>query len=471
MAPLPVAPKPANPSVGHYVPVNGQWQLIHAVGPGKWAPVAANTNASMAGPGVPSNSPLLNPNQTLSGQSLYNAAAALANAQDAGPLNTLAQQIATNDKQTAGAEKLTSGYFNQLGQQAQSGVNQEGTIGSNLNTTLAGIAGGTQSALQGIGQDQQASLLKYAPQSDASNSLLSPAMGALTQEIARQQGLSAQNEGAYRAAGAQQGANYQGLAASNLGTDALKGEEAIGKIGQAGQLKDVAVNTSIGNLQAAKGALLATDLGKLRQQEITNQISQQGLGIKAATVAQSNTNNLRTTGTSAANNQRTTATSAANNARTTSQSNLNNLRTTGTSAANNALNNAVKTAIANAKTGVGARKPLPPAQNNTILKNLGEMTTLISAAQKAGHSEASIRQALQTGGLQKGFAAQDPNFVQAAYELLGYGSIDQATASWMHNAGIRGGTYNRKPIKVTANYKNPGLAPGNLLNQLTGFGT
>jgi hypothetical protein len=45
---------------------------------------------------------------------------------------------------------------------------------------------------------------------------------------------------------------------------------------------------------------------------------------------QSNTNNVRSTGTSAANNQRSTATSAANNVRSTTQSNTNNIRSTTT---------------------------------------------------------------------------------------------------------------------------------------------
>ena len=38
-AAVPVAPKPADPKAGgHYVNVGGKWQLIHAVGPGQWAP-------------------------------------------------------------------------------------------------------------------------------------------------------------------------------------------------------------------------------------------------------------------------------------------------------------------------------------------------------------------------------------------------------------------------------------------------
>ena len=211
---------------------------------------------------------------------LLGQAQALANIQTQGPLSELQQQIAANNRQTSGTINQTGGYYNQLEPFVQSSVNQQGQISSGLNSTLAGIGQNTQNSLTGIGNDAMASLAKYAPGDNAT-----AASGDLASQIALQRGLAAQQAGTYQGFGANQGANYQGFGASQLGTFGLQGQEALKGIAQSGTVKNEPLVSKIAALQAQKGALTATDLGKLQQQQTSNQIAQAGLGIKQATIA------------------------------------------------------------------------------------------------------------------------------------------------------------------------------------------
>src|SRR6185312_16183843 len=280
----------------------------------------------------------------LSGPSLLNAAKQLAATQTQDPITELQKQIATNNAQTQGTINLTGGYYNQLEPYVQSGVNQQGQIASGLNSQLAGIGAGTQSALQGIGQGAMASLLKYAPGSDAN-----AATSDLAAQIARQQGLAAQQAGTYQAFGANQGANYQGLGASNLGTFGLQGQEALKGIAQSGTVKNEPLVSKIAGLRAQQGALTATDLGKLRQQEVNNQIARAGLNLNQAKVgATIRGQNITAANDRARNNltARGQDINAASRAAAIAQQNLNNLRSTNTAAANNAANNSTRVLIA-----------------------------------------------------------------------------------------------------------------------------
>ena len=137
-------------------------------------------------PGIPANSPLLNPNTTLSGNALVQAAKGLASAQVTPAIQQLAQEIQQQNAQTNNALNLTGGYFNQLGQQAQQGLTAEQGISSNLAAQLAGIQGNENTQLGQIGQNAQNSLLAHIPGNDMS--LAAPGLSALTSEIARQQG-------------------------------------------------------------------------------------------------------------------------------------------------------------------------------------------------------------------------------------------------------------------------------------------
>src|SRR5690349_20681708 len=147
--------------------------------------------------GLASN-PLANPGQQLSGKALVQAAHALANAQVYPAIQQLVQQMAQNNRQSTGAENLTGGFINQLGQQAQQGLTAEQGIQSGLNPQLQDLTGQEQSALQGIGQNAMSSLQSHIPAGDYG----AAGQSALAAEIARQQGLAAQNEGAMRGFGA-----------------------------------------------------------------------------------------------------------------------------------------------------------------------------------------------------------------------------------------------------------------------------
>jgi hypothetical protein len=434
----------------------------------------------MAAPLIPANSPLLNPNSVLSGNALLQAAKGLAASQVDPAIQQLAAEISQQNSQTNNALNLTGGYFNQLGQQAQQGLTAEQSIYGNLGTQLGQIQSNENSQLGQIGQNATSSFMSHIPGGDAS--LAQPGLQALTSEIARQQGLAAQQQGTMKSYAAQSGANSQGLAASNLGSFAMAGQQDLNNVTNAGAKAIEPLTSKLSAENADYGSDLATALGKLRQQEITNQISDAGLGIKQQVANNTVADNIRTTGTSAANNQRTTATSAANNQRTTATSTANNERTTSTSAANNAANNAQKQIQLNLEYGSGSSKPLTTNENNTALTQLGEVQSAIKAWQQTGMknssgqvtvahpTDAQMRQVL--GG------KYSPVLVQAAFELLGWGHITPSTAAEMHQAGIRGGSYNSAPIRVapapapptgplTTSVQNIG---NNILGAIGGFG-
>jgi hypothetical protein len=90
------------------------------------------------------------------------------------------------------------------------------------------------------------------------------------------------------------------------------------------------------------------------------------------------------------------------------------------------------------------------------------MSTLIQQAQKAGESAQTIKNALLLGRMQKGFPAQSALFIEAAYELLGWqGQVLPSTAKLLRAAGLRGGTWNGKPITVRQPQgSNPLMPPG-----------
>jgi hypothetical protein len=440
-APKPAAPKPAKPA--------------------KPAPVVVKAHTRAAPSPKPKAaakpvSPLLDPNQVLSGQSLLNAAKQLANTQTQGPLTELQKQIAANNAQTQGTVKLVGGYYNQLEPFVQQGAANSGTIASGLNSTLAGINSGTQSQLAGIGQAGLANISKYAPPGDGSTS--NAAASDLAAQIARQQGLAAQNAGTYQSFGASQGANYQGAANSNLGSFGLQGQEALRGIGQSGTVKNQPLVSKIADLQASKGALQATDLGKLRQQEVANQISRTGLGIKSATLQQTaaqdqakNTLTARGQNITAANDRA----SQLNRTAAIAQSNLNNLRTTNTSAANNAANNSTRTLIAQMKGNGKTGKPATGAQANAVFSHVDYVTGEIQNLISHGLPPAQAYHIIQNGGrIQTGTNASGkatyrtyyPNrlgtqVLNAAYNVRSGGSgLTPGDLAWFASLGIKNPT-------------------------------
>lgn len=444
--------------------------------------------------GLGANNPLLNPSQPLSGQSLYQAAQGLAQAQTQPAIKALTDQIAQNQQQTTGAENLTGGYFQQLGQQAQQGLAAQQGISNTLNDQLKQLASDQSSQLQGLGQQDAAMLAKYSPQSDSSNSLLQPGLSALTSELARQQGLQAQQQGAARAFGLNQGANYQGLAASNLGSFASRGEEDLNQIAQAGQIKNQPLTSKIAQLQGTYGATLASDLGKLRQQEITNQIARSGLGIKQATLNNTIANDQATQKINAGKlgvdqqNANTNATKA--NTQANQQAFNNNPNAVGSPAWERVQNSNAKnfannpTAIgsaawgrvqsANKASGKTARQ-LTPLENNRGGTYLNEIRTAIETWNQQGmkNSKGVVTEAHPTPQQERQVLGgkYDANLVEATFELMGYGSIDQNTANNLAAEGynIKAWSWNNQPIKVTPNY-NPNTPAGGAAQVLKSLG-
>lgn len=400
--------------------------------------------------------PLLNPNQTLSGPTLLAAAKALTNAQTQGPLTELAKQVAASNQHTAGTASATSGYFNHLGQFVQSGVNQEGQIGAGLNQTLQGIGAQTQGTLGAIGQNAQQSMLRYSPQSDAQHSLAQPGLGSLASEIARQQGLAAQSSGAFRNAGAVQGANYQGLAASNLGSFAQQGQQDLKGIAQAGVLANEPINAKIANLNATKGSLLASNEGKLRQQEINNSLSAGALNVKQNAITSANT---RSSNSIAAANSRSANSIAAANYR----AQLSQAGATSRTVTRGIISAANKAAAAVGKPPIYTPTGVKVATSGFQQRSFGQINTLqtlIKEGQQHGLSEAQIRQGLADGGPKGTGTKYDPALVDAAYALDGYGYLTPKQITGLNNLGlIVGGRYKRgnvpKPTNV-AGLINPG---------------
>jgi hypothetical protein len=440
-------------------------------------------NARVA-PGVHANNPILNPGQPLSGAALYHAAQALANAQVNPEIQAIQQQQAQNNQQNTGALNLTGGYFNQLMGQAQTAAGNVQQQGSALNDQLRQIAADENTQLQGLGQNATDMVNRYTP-----GGVGQAGIQGLASEIARQQGLAAQQEGAQRAFGATQGANYTGFANSQVGTGALKGQEDLNQIAQAGQLKNAPLADKIAQLQASKGALVASNLGKLRQQEITNAITEKGLGIKqqsantAANTAAFN-QNPNAAGSPAygrvqgAQTAAKNATTAAGKAQTAAQQQAFNQNpnavgspawqrvqsSQGTQWSSNP--NAVgspawaRVQTANARGSSSGARALSTQANNTYWGKVGTVEQLIRDGQAHGQTEQQIRGFLSNGQNPRK-TPFDQTMIQVAYELLGYGSINQTTAAILHNQyGVRGGTYKGQPIKVTPDFGHAPVTSG-----------
>jgi hypothetical protein len=398
------------------------------------------------GPAAPPVNPLLNPNAPLSGPALLKAAAALAQAQYGPAISADQSQIAQNQQRMNSALGTINNYYTGLGQFAQQGNQQLGQIAGGLNQQLSGIAGDENARLDQIGQNALNSLASHAPGGD--QSLVAPAQQALTAEIARQKGLAAQNEGNFRSFGAAQGANQQGLGAMNQQAFGLRGQEILGNVASAYQKANQGLSAQIAGLNAKKGALEGADLAKLRQQEVANQITRAGLGIKQQTLANTQAYDRGKLAVSQQN---------ANTAAWRAQQDVNaknwgdNPNAVGSAAWARVQVNNARQAKAQGKTP----KVMTPAQNAAAFKALGSIVDTVQTMQKGGYknskgvvqgpqSNAAIRQALGT--------KFDPNLIQAAYELLGWGHITPGTAKAL--AGQRyntsGWTYRGQPIRTAA---------------------
>jgi hypothetical protein len=461
-------PKPQVPKT-KYVQVAAHTRAVPTPKPAK-----TSTPKGTSGSGsVATGNAALNPNLSLSGNQLVKAGQALANAQDQPTINDLQTQIANQNNQTNGTIGLVGNYYNQLEPYVQQGIGNQANIASGLNTTLSGIASNTQQQLQGIGNGALASLLKYSPQ--ATPGQTPTGASDLTASIARQQGISAQQAGAYQALGANQQANYQGMGASQLGTFALGGQQALQNIAQSGTVKDQTLVSKIAALEATKGALTATDVAKLRQQEVANQVARAGVGIKQQTANTTLANDrakvaatVRGQNVGLQKTKITASTSAANNAARIAQQNLDNLRTTNTSRSNNLANNSTRQLLAQLKANAAAHKPATDAQRQAVFSHIDYVTGELQLLIDHGFAPKQAYHIVQNGArLQVGTSATTgaavyktyyPNrlgtqVLNAAYNVITphaggagqpAGGLTKGDIAWLASLGITGVT--RYPV-------------------------
>jgi hypothetical protein len=387
--------RPANPDTGgHYVKTAAGWQLIHATGPGKWAP----------GPPPLYSQPLYQPTQVLRGQALANAAKQLTGIQYNPAINQLTQQIAQNAQQGAGAEKATAGYFDQLGQYAQQSQQDVANTGQGLSAQLQNIGAGTQTALDQIGQQAASPAL----QALAAQGLGGGATDQLAAQIAALKGTAAARSAADQSYGAKVGANAATLAGENLGTYALRGQERLGQIAAATRLAAQPLETQLATQRVNKAAAYSTNLQAARQQQFNNLVATQGLNLRqqgitsAAATAAANR---------AAAQQRTAAQQAGATQRAlmgidarATQGRLDRQSRQQIAAANRAA----RAAIAAGRTSAKAGQPASPSAQRTMWKEITGIQGRVRWLQAAiggwtGATPASTRSqawhALNTGRL------------------------------------------------------------------------
>jgi hypothetical protein len=248
-------------------------------------------------------------------------------------------------------------------------------------------------------------------------------------------------------------------------------------IAQSGTVKNEPLVSKIAALRASQGALTATDLGKLRQQEVSNQIARTGLGIKSqalqTTAAQNRTKDLLTQrgqnitargqNITAANDQATQA----NRAAAIAQQNLNNLRTTNTAAANNAANNSTRLLVAQMKGSAAKGKVATGAQANAVFSHVDYVTGEIQNLISHGISPAQAYHIIQNGGrIQTGTTASGaatyrtyyPNrlgtqVLNAAFNVRSGGKgLTPGDLAWFASLGIKNPTrYAHAPTSIQRN--------------------
>jgi hypothetical protein len=429
-------------------------------GKGKGGNLSSNVNDKSYAWNNPNN-PLADPTSTLSGKTLIQAAVALANAQTNPAIQGLQDQINFQNKFATGQQKTDMAYFNALGKFGQQGAQNINSTNAFLSGALDKVGHDTQDQLGQIGENAQNSLTQYTP---GDPSLRTAGMQGLTQELARQKGLAAQDAGVFRSGGLLQGANYSNLANANQGAYASAGREDISRIAQANLTRQEPLTSKIAQLRANRGNLIATDLGRLRQQEISNRFTSKGLDIKdmanKITAANDKAKNaltargqditLRGQDLRVQNDQATTALGWAR---------------LGEKKQNDLANQAIREANAAGKSGGKTR--LSQTGNNTMLALLDTAVAAVHGA--GGANKQQVIDSLSSGGAREqvgtrpgkdanGNPIQIPVYkslprvptvlAEAAYELLGWGYITHQTAAAMHNMGIYGGTFRGSPIRV-----------------------
>lgn len=405
------------------------------------------------------NSPLYNPSQQLSGKALSTAAHGIVDAQTAGPLSELAKQIAANNRQSAGEQKQDFGYYMSLAQAAKDAVGQSQAAQAGLNTTLQGIGGQAQAAIGQAGQAAQGGTVGrfQALGLDGDN------QQTIQADTAQQQGTAAQNAQAYQQFGASQGAANTAQSLSQYANTGLQGQEKISAVAQKGQLANEPLNAKVASIDASKGSIYSTALGQLRTAERNYQVAQEGLGVKQQgqqlTAAQNAAKNALT-----ARGQTLTAQSKADALKVTSARDQANQLSRAASLAertrNDAASQAYKEAALAAKNSgkPGGAKPISAVSQVRLYGQITHIEGLIQQAQAGG-----IKDDQKIRGLLKSKYSYPDTFIEAAFDLLGYGALTPQTARGLHAMGMRGGTFRGAPIKVRS---APTNQPGGILGAI-----
>lgn len=228
--------------------------------------------------------PLYTPGTPLGGHTLAESAHDLATLDTKPQLDAIDQASKSAQTQGQAVSSRAAGYYQQLAQQAADSVARQSVISKRLNDTLGGIGDQAQARVAAAGSDQATKLAADADLRGGGLSGGADAQAAVEQ--AAQADRTAHDAGAYRAAGAAQGANYEGV--TNVGSTAAaqRGGEQLGQL-DTNLLNSLAkLRTQRQQVQAGMGADETKQLLGLRQSEFNNLATEQGLGIKAADITQ-----------------------------------------------------------------------------------------------------------------------------------------------------------------------------------------
>jgi len=401
----------------------------------------AGTGGARGGKASAANSGLA---ALVSGQSLLgtpglvSAAKAITSSQFGGPISEIARAIALNNQRGRANETLANKYFSNLGQYGQQAANRISSIGSGLNQQLSANASNLDQTLQGIGNQGMQSLARYTPGISGN-----PGQAQLAQAMAQQRGYGAQSMTGFKDFGATQSANYGSLAAANLQSYMKGGQEALTQIAQGTNAANEPLTSKLASLAEQEGPAYVKNLMGLRQQEIANAFTQQGLNISGIKADQAG----QMTAAQAAASRRADA-AAARAARRDAAQQKNK---TGPYALPKPASTSKTRAASRAAGGGGA---LTLNENINWLKDLNKVQGVITTWQQGGikdnkgnvlirHPTKQQMVPILQGG------RYDQNAIDAAFELLTWGYITPGTALAMHQEGVRGGTFRGKPIRVS----------------------
>jgi len=276
--------RPANPvSGGHYIPIaGGQWRLIHAVGPGKWAPgprttpLPGRTPSRPAGGGAanPYANPIYDPSQQLSGKSLYRAVQALTNATYDPLIKGYQTQLQQSQAHSQAVRDQTAQAYQNLAQYAQDAA----TNTQNAYGTLA-------SGMQGVGQQTQSALDQFLqraenPAGQAVGTSPPGAVDQLAQNIAAAKANAAQTAQADQAYAQTVGALETARAGQTPGILASAATQKLGDLANAGLLAEQPIQTNLTNARQKKAEAFSTNLMAARAAERNYAIAQGGLDVR-----------------------------------------------------------------------------------------------------------------------------------------------------------------------------------------------